>query len=123
MELIAYIDPGSDDGLGLPVFLGVFVAVALWITLSFFVARYAEGKGQSFAGFLLLGILISPVLAAVGALLVGDRQSPGQGPTSPAPAGAAPDHLDRLKKLTELRDSGTLSPDEFDAEKAKILRN
>jgi putative oligomerization/nucleic acid binding protein len=31
------------------------------------------------------------------------------------------DPLDRLKKLAELRDTGVLSADEFEAQKAKIL--
>jgi Short C-terminal domain len=36
-------------------------------------------------------------------------------------AAAPDDHLDQLKKLTELRDVGTLSQEEFEAEKARIL--
>ena len=37
-----------------------------------------------------------------------------------APA-AAPSKLDQLKQLGELRDSGVLSPEEFEVEKAKIM--
>jgi putative oligomerization/nucleic acid binding protein len=55
-------------------------------------------------------------------------------PLPPAPMSAGPpvaasqpatspseDPLDRLKKLTELRDAGALSQEEFEAQKAKIL--
>jgi hypothetical protein len=37
------------------------------------------------------------------------------------PAPAAPDPLDQIKKLAELRDSGVLTDDEFAAQKAKLL--
>jgi hypothetical protein len=40
---------------------------------------------------------------------------------APAPAAAAPDKLDQLKQLGELRDSGVLTEAEFEAQKAKIL--
>lgn len=51
-------------------------------------------------------------------------------PAAPAPAPAAPaaapadestDRVDQLVKLKELLDSGVLSQEEFDAEKARIL--
>jgi hypothetical protein len=40
-----------------------------------------------------------------------------QAPPAPAPA----DPIDRLKELGELRDSGVLTEDEFQAQKAKVL--
>lgn len=39
----------------------------------------------------------------------------------PAPAPAAPDPLEQLTKLGQLRDSGVLTEEEFEAQKAKIL--
>ena len=48
--------------------------------------------------------------------------APGQLPGASAPAPAAPDPLDQLEKLNELRKSGALTQAEFDAQKAKILR-
>jgi Short C-terminal domain len=38
-----------------------------------------------------------------------------------AAAPAAPDPLDRLKKLEELRASGVLTADEFESKKASLL--
>jgi len=52
------------------------------------------------------------------------QQEPQQGyaeaPPPPAPA-AAPDPIERLKELGELRDSGVLTEEEFAAQKAKVL--
>ena len=41
-------------------------------------------------------------------------------PQAPPPA-AAPDPIDRLKELGELRDKGVLTEEEFEAQKAKVL--
>jgi len=38
-----------------------------------------------------------------------------------APSAVGQEKLDRLERLAQLRDSGVLSPDEFEAQKAKIL--
>jgi hypothetical protein len=81
------------------------------------VARYAGRKGHSFRAFLALGLIVSWVIAWIVALLVTDKREPIQATAAPA----ADDHLDRLKKLTELRDAGALTREEFETEKAKIL--
>jgi predicted flap endonuclease-1-like 5' DNA nuclease len=39
----------------------------------------------------------------------------------PAPPPAAPDPIERLKELGELRDKGVLTEEEFEAQKAKVL--
>ena len=41
----------------------------------------------------------------------------------PPPADGGEDKLDKLKQLTELRDAGALTPEEFDREKQKILNS
>ena len=40
---------------------------------------------------------------------------------APAPAAAAPDPIAQLTQLAALRDSGALTEEEFEAQKAKIL--
>jgi Short C-terminal domain len=40
---------------------------------------------------------------------------------APAPAAAAPDPIQQLTQLAALKDSGALTQEEFDAQKAKIL--
>lgn len=42
-------------------------------------------------------------------------------PAAPAPVAAAPDPIEQLTQLAALRDSGALTEDEFEAQKAKIL--
>lgn len=44
----------------------------------------------------------------------------GAGP-SPAPSAVAPDPIDQLRKLAELRDAGIVTDDEFTAKKAQLL--
>jgi hypothetical protein len=82
------------------------------------VADFARGRGHSYWAFLLIGLLFSWVLSLIVVLLMSDRS----GPQEVVLAGGQGDHLDQLQKLTELRDSGTLSADEFEAEKARILQ-
>ena len=104
--MLAYLDPGAGTFVGVAL-----VGFALYFAICWWIARYAEGKGQSFIGFLLLGVLVSPIISLIVALVIDDR----------APSRAGSDHLDQLQKLTELREAGTLSPEEFEAEKARIL--
>ncbi len=47
--------------------------------------------------------------------------APPPPPPPPPPADDAPDMLDQLQKLGELRDAGVLTEAEFAAQKAKIL--
>jgi len=47
-----------------------------------------------------------------------DAEQPQAAPPPPA---AAPDPIDRLKELGELRDNGVLTEEEFQAQKAKVL--
>jgi hypothetical protein len=97
-----YIDWGTMIGVGLVLFIPYLLA-------SWAIARYAARKGQSFAGFLLLGLLISPIISLIVALVIEDRTLAGG------------DRIEQLQKITDLRDAGTLSPQEFETEKARIL--
>ena len=50
------------------------------------------------------------------------QQAPAPEPTyAPPPAPAAPDPIEQLTRLAALKDSGALTQEEFDAQKAKIL--
>jgi hypothetical protein len=107
MSILAYLDP-NDSGGGLGALEPVII-ILIWIVPAVLIARYAQRKGHSFAVFLLIGLLISWVVSGIAALLVSDRRAP---PT---------DRLEQLKKLTELREAGTLTDQEFEAEKARIM--
>jgi hypothetical protein len=112
--VIAYLDPGSGGGIG-P--LEVVIIILVWIVPAVLIARYADRKGHSFVGFLLIGLLTSWVISGIAALVVEDRRAPRQVVMAPSAA----DPLDQLTKLTELRDSGALTQEEFDTEKARIM--
>jgi len=94
-----------------------FIIIFVWIAPAVLIAKYAESKGQSFAAFLLIGLLVSWVVSAIAALLVTDRRVP----QPVVVTGTPPDPLEQLKTLTELREAGTLTDQEFEAEKARIL--
>jgi hypothetical protein len=113
--VLAYLDPG-DSGGGIGP-LEVVVIALVWIVPAVLIAKYAERKGHSFVGFLLIGLLVSWVISAIAAVVVDDRRKPRPVVMVPTPA----DPLDQLKKLTELRDAGTLTEQEFEAEKARIM--
>lgn len=112
IQVFAYVDPNGGGGIG-PV--EVFVILAIYILPSVLVARYAANKGHSFAVFLIVSLLFSWLIALIIAVVMQDKTK--------QVAQGSHDHLDSLQKITELRDAGTLSPDEFEAEKARILRD
>ncbi|HUB35320.1 MAG TPA: SHOCT domain-containing protein [Solirubrobacteraceae bacterium] len=47
--------------------------------------------------------------------------APPASPAEPAAGGMAPDAIERLKELAQLRDQGILTEEEFAAQKAKLL--
>jgi hypothetical protein len=49
------------------------------------------------------------------------QQEPGPPPPAAAPAPPQKDPLEQLKELGSLRDQGVLTPEEFAAQKAKVL--
>ncbi len=51
-------------------------------------------------------------------------QAPAEAPAAapaPEPAAAAPDPIEQLTQLAALKDSGALTEEEFEAQKAKLL--
>ncbi len=78
---------------------------------------------------IMIGVVTAVVVGIVALVRQGSKNSPpptypaAQPGYAPPPTRVAPgpDRLDQLQRLTALRDSGTLSPEEFEAEKARIL--
>jgi hypothetical protein len=68
------------------------------------------------------GLATAPVLNTPAAHPPVSAGPPGTRPANPFPPGAvSPDPLDRIAKLAQLRDSGALTDEEFEAQKAKLL--
>jgi hypothetical protein len=113
--VIAYLDSGDSGGSIGP--LEVVIIALVWIVPAVLIAKYAERKGHSFVGFLLIGLLVSWIISGIAAVVVEDRRTPRQVVMAPTVS----DPLDQLTKLTELREAGTLTDDEFEKEKARII--
>ena len=102
-----------------PLELLFIVAPLFWFLPSYLIAKYAERKGWSFAGFLLLGLLVSWILSGIVALIIEDKA----GATAARRASDAEEiaYLKQLETITRLREAGTLSESEFLAEKRRLL--
>lgn len=90
------------------------VTILVWIVCGIGSFLIAQNRGASNAPtWFLVGVLLGPLgilLAAIGAK--------GPGGSGTAAIGAA----DELSKLAALRDNGTISGEEFDRQKAGLLR-
>jgi hypothetical protein len=123
----------------LAVFPGVLVIVPPYVSLYNGVKRFQRAQqaalgGPTLNGWIVLGLLVAAFIVPFAALIVpGYIQAelnkiwephprPGIEPT-PAPAAARDADLDRIKKLAELRDSGAISAEGFEAEKARVLHS
>jgi hypothetical protein len=68
------------------------------------------------------GLATAPVLNPPAAHPPASAGPPGTRPAHPFPPGpVSPDPLDRIARLAQLRDSGALTNEEFEAQKAKLL--
>jgi hypothetical protein len=105
----------SDDGFGLAftvfplIFVGMLVlVVGGWITTAVVIARNRRVLRQ--AG-------IDPTTAGAQLAVRMIRGQPGAAPPSAAPPSAAA----RLAELTDLRNRGLITPDEYEARRAQII--
>lgn len=128
--------------------LGLLV---IWVGLCIWVAKSAEAKGRNGVGFFLLAFFTSPVFGGICVALCRDlaaeqrqelerrryednqtaerkREHEKQLAALSAlktPSAAAPHTVsvaDEIAKLGELRDKGLLTSDEFQAQKAALLK-
>ncbi len=117
--VLAYLDPGS----GPPILTIVVVLVLLYVVPAFLVASYAKRKGHSFGLFLLLGLVTSWIISLIVALVVEHRgvERPVGAVGTAAAAPSTSGRADELQKLSDLRDAGTLSDEEFERAKVRLL--
>ena len=89
----------------------IIIVAALWILGAYLAARAGERRGWGFRGFLLLGLFLTPILTATVLGVDALQGSPGgRGPTSE----------ERLATLDRLHASGTLSDEEYAAQRAAL---
>jgi hypothetical protein len=97
--------------------LELAIILLVWVLPAYLVARYAQRKGHSFGAFLLLGLLVSWAISFIIAVVLQDKRDAAQEHA----AAPAPNRVEDLTRLAQLRDSGALSDDEFQAEKTRLL--
>jgi hypothetical protein len=121
----------------LAVFPGVLVIVPPYVSLYNGVKRFQRAQQATLGdstlnGWIVLGLLVAAFVVGVTALIVPGyiqaelnkiwERHPRLGIEAPqAPAAVGDADLDRIRKLAELRDSGAISDEEFEAEKARVL--
>lgn len=106
--------------------------VAFVLVLAYLVAATARRRGERFWVWFLAAIVLTPLVAFVLLLLLTPRPRASVAPTELQPEGAwgvttgpdalATDHTAELERLADLRDRGALTDDEFEAQKARVLR-
>ena len=109
-----------------------------WFICAVVVGIIANSRGRSGFGWFLLSAVFSPLLMGILVLALGRPKGQESGPAEspsepppqwlasrePAPASTTPaarSLADELRKLADLRDTGILTPDEFEAQKQRIL--
>lgn len=84
----------------------------IWIVLSFFAAFAGEGKKVGYWGAFLWSILLSPLIGLIIGLISAPKEEPKKETINVA---------DELKKLGALKEKGTITEEEFEKQKAKLL--
>jgi ABC-type multidrug transport system permease subunit len=69
-DVLAYLDTSSGGSIGGLLVLALFFG--LYLALCWSIAKYAERKGQNLALFFVLGLLVSPIVSFISALLIND---------------------------------------------------
>lgn len=103
--------------------------LVLWALLALIPAAIANSKGRTVVGWFFIGMLISPLIAAViVAILPSPRLDAQRHAELVAVASAATtvtrptaDAITDLERLAALRDAGVVTSEEFDAKKAELL--
>jgi hypothetical protein len=122
----------------LAVFPGILLIVPPFFTLYNGVKRFQRAQQATLGdstlnGWIVLGLIVAGFVVGIAGLIVpGYIQAelnkiwethPRLGIASAEASAVGDAELDRIKKLAELKDSGAITPEEFEAEKARLLSN
>jgi mannose/fructose/N-acetylgalactosamine-specific phosphotransferase system component IIC len=88
----------------------LIMLVLLYLLFCALVGRFASNRGRSAGMWFLVALLISPLIALLIVLVM------GEGDRAPI-VGAA----DEIAKLAALRDSGAITPEEYEGQKQALL--
>ena len=102
----------------------------IWTILALLVAAAAPSRGRSFAAWALVGIILSPLIALLGLVLLPnvheERQRQKERDDRLVEAmGARPAErenvADSIARLADLRDLGSITEAEYESKKAELL--
>jgi Domain of unknown function (DUF4234)/Short C-terminal domain len=128
------------DGLGdnptlsaLAVFPGVLVIVPPFVTLYNGVGRFQRAQEATLGeatlnGWIVLVLVVASFIVGFAAFIIpgylqAELNKIWERPRLGIEAAAGDADLERIKKLAELKDTGAISAEEFEAEKARLLRS
>lgn len=94
--------------------------LAIWLVFAIIVGVVANGRGRSAIGWFLLALLISPLIAIIVLLVMGPG-TPAPGTPGAPPAVPMIGVADEITKLAALRDAGTITVAEYEAQKTALL--
>lgn len=95
-----------------------------WVLLSLIPPIIANSRGRSPVGWFLFSLVISPLVAVVLLLVLADESVGADRHDELVQAlGAAPvdDPLVVIERLAVLRDTGAITPTEYETKKAQLL--
>jgi hypothetical protein len=100
------------------------VLLFFWGILCFIPAGIASSKGRSGAGFFMLSFFFSPLIGVIAALIASPAAKPQTvivNQSTETKHNQTEDHVVILERLSDLKNKGLLTEEEFVAEKTKLL--
>lgn len=96
--------------------------LVIWLAACGLVGYIASTKGKSGIVWFLASVLLSPLIMGIAVLVVKSEAKPVEAQqTYVAAATGGGSVADEIGKLAALRDSGALTTDEFERQKAALL--
>ena len=94
--------------------------LVVWLLLCLVPAYFASQKGNSGPVAFLVSLLLSPLVGLIVAVLQSPPAKPAAAQLPPAPQSPI-GIADELAKLAQLRDTGAITQEEFDRQRAILL--
>lgn len=95
--------------------------IVIWLALCLIPAYIASQKGRSGAGYFLLGVVLSPLIALIVVVLVSNQSAAVGAQAAAGTPVAAASAVDALTKLVALRDAGEVTDAEFQRQRAILM--
>lgn len=103
------------------VLLVAILGVNIW--LSSLVADLAEKKGKGWQEYFLLSVFLSPLIIwiVVSSAGITSRDNQDLAQVSPSVQAVSSDLIEKVRKLTELKDLGLITQQEYELKKLELL--